>query len=60
MIPKKDIYSFDHKDYAVKYCNPIYFYVRYRQSEELLKPKKAGTYLIRVSESRFGYTLSFK
>ncbi|WAQ98013.1 MYO3B-like protein [Mya arenaria] len=31
-----------------------------RQSENLLKTKATGTFLIRVSESRFGYTLSFK
>ncbi|XP_060592914.1 myosin-IIIb-like isoform X2 [Ruditapes philippinarum] len=31
-----------------------------RQSEMLLKEKPTGTFLIRVSESRFGYTLSFR
>ncbi|XP_048734629.2 myosin-IIIb-like isoform X2 [Ostrea edulis] len=30
-----------------------------RESETLLKTKPKGCYLIRVSESRFGYTLSF-
>ncbi|KAK3097735.1 hypothetical protein FSP39_012604 [Pinctada imbricata] len=30
-----------------------------RESETLLKTKPKGMYLIRVSESRFGYTLSF-
>ncbi|RUS80245.1 hypothetical protein EGW08_012010, partial [Elysia chlorotica] len=31
-----------------------------RESENLLKDKILGCFLIRVSESRFGYTLSFK
>ncbi|GFO14637.1 myosin-iiib [Plakobranchus ocellatus] len=31
-----------------------------RESENLLRDKILGCYLIRVSESRFGYTLSFK
>ncbi|KAL3866198.1 hypothetical protein ACJMK2_043520 [Sinanodonta woodiana] len=31
-----------------------------RDSENLLKIKEVGCFLIRVSESRFGYTLSFK
>lgn len=31
-----------------------------RESERLLKDKILGCFLIRVSESRFGYTLSFK
>lgn len=29
-----------------------------KQSEDLLQRKKAGTFLVRVSESRFGYSLS--
>lgn len=32
----------------------------FRDSERLLKSKPVGCFLIRVSESRFGYTLSFR
>ena len=31
-----------------------------RQAEQLLTDKPNGTFLIRVSESRFGYSLSFR
>ncbi|XP_063970526.1 myosin-IIIb-like isoform X1 [Lytechinus pictus] len=31
-----------------------------RQAEELLLPKPVGSYLLRVSESRFGYSLSLR
>lgn len=31
-----------------------------KQSEELLQNKQPGTFLVRVSESRFGYSLSHK
>eukprot|EP00055_Hartaetosiga_balthica_P005827 m.17655 g.17655 ORF g.17655 m.17655 type:complete len:983 (-) comp4818_c1_seq1:285-3233(-) len=31
-----------------------------QESEQLLKPRFVGTFLVRVSENRFGYTLSYR
>ncbi|XP_041373643.1 myosin-IIIb-like [Gigantopelta aegis] len=47
-------------EHSGKFASWFHGIITRRQSEELLKQKIVGCYLIRVSESRFGYTLSFK